>query len=229
MRTRGKDRCSIVGVNRASSAVAIVTAGAGALGAATARAFAGRGGRVVVADVQDDKGRALAATLGPACSYVHVQPGSEQDMHRLVAGTLERHGRIDCLFNYAGVAGPPLGIADLTPEAWDAVLTVLLRGAYLGMHFTAACMQRQGGGAIVTSIAAPGHDGVPPSHVAAAAGAAVAHLTRSVALELAGSGVRVNCICAPPHQGAAESAAAAVWLASDEARGVTGQVLAVGG
>jgi len=223
----GQCRMQHGAVERQQRAVAIVTAGTSEVGEATVRALVGQDCRVLVADVQDDKGRSLAAALGPACSYVHAQPGSEQDMHRLVTGTIERHGRIDCLFNYAGAPGARLGIADLTPEAWDAMLAVLLRSAYLGMHFAAGWMRRQGGGSIVSSAAAAGLQAGCGSHVAAAANAAVMHLTRSVALELAGSGVRVNCICPQPHLDPSDVAAAAVWLAGDDARGLNGQVLVV--
>lgn len=210
-------------------AVAIVVAGAGDAGAATARTLVHQGARVVVADVQDDRGRALAAALGPACNHVHADASHAPDMHRLVAGTVERHGRIDCLFNYTRVPGPPLGISELTPEAWDAMLAVLLRGAYLGMHFAGGWMRRQGGGSIVSSVALAGVRAGSGSHAAAAAGAALVHLTRSVALEFAATGVRVNCICPLPHLDAADVARAAVWLCSEAARGMNGRTLLLRG
>jgi NAD(P)-dependent dehydrogenase (short-subunit alcohol dehydrogenase family) len=212
-------------VEREHCGIAIVTAGTSELGEATARLLAARGDCVVIAGVEDDRGRALAAALGPRSRYVHAQPGSERDMRRLVADTLAREGRIDCLFNYSPLAGLPLGIAELPPEAWDAMLVVLLRGAYLGLHFTAGCMQRQGSGAIVCS--AGGGPCGTGSHAAAAAGAAVLHLARSVALELAGSGVRVNCVCGLPGVPVRDLAAAALWLAGEEARAINGRLLVV--
>jgi NAD(P)-dependent dehydrogenase (short-subunit alcohol dehydrogenase family) len=217
------------GVDKEQRAVAIVTAGTSEIGEATARTLAGQGWQVVVADVRDDKGRALAAVLGPVCSYVHAAAGSEQDMNRLVSGTIDRHGRIDALFNYASAPGPRLGIAELTPEAWDAMLAVLLRGVYLGLHFAAGWMRRQGSGSIVSTATTAGLHAGAGSHVAAAANAAVMQLTRSVGMELAGSGVRVNCICPLPHIDRAEVAAAAVWLSGEGARDINGHVLVIDG
>jgi len=210
--------------------VAIVTGGATGIGAATARRLVAMGTRVVIADVQDDQGRALARVLGPACSYVHANASLERDMHELITATREAQGRIDCIFNSAGTPGPQLGIADITPETWDAMVAVLLRSVYLGMHFAAEGMRRQGGGSIVSTAAISGLRVGWGSHVAAAANAAIIQLTRSVAMELADCDVRVNCICpssCDDETVAQKVAAAATWLAGENARRVSGQVLVI--
>lgn len=175
--------------------VAIVTGGASGIGAAVAQCFVESGATVVLADVQDDRGRRLAERLGPRCRYLHTDVSREQDMSALVAGTLAAHGRLDCLVNNAGIAGPGGGIEQIRPESWDAVMAVLLRGAYLGMHFAAPVMKSQGRGSIVNVASVAGFRAGYGSHIYSAAKAAVMQLTVTVAMELGESGVRVNCVC----------------------------------
>lgn len=210
--------------------VALVAGGADGAGAATVRRLALAGMHVVVADVQDDRGESLASQVGPQCSYLHASASSESDMRRAIAATLRRFGRIDCMVVDAGVPGPPLGITATTPETWDAMLAVVLRSAYLGMHLAAQAMRAQPGGSIICTAAISGLRAGAGSPVASAANAAVMQLTRSVALELGSAGVRVNCVCRErPDQGAEEAAAAIAWLASDAGADVNGCVMVVGG
>jgi NAD(P)-dependent dehydrogenase (short-subunit alcohol dehydrogenase family) len=175
--------------------VAIITGGASGIGAASARRFVAAGARVVVADVQDDLGRTLAQALGPACEYRHCDVCREADMRALIDGTVERHGRLDCVFANAGVAGPGGPIESISPESWDAMVSLLLRSVYLALHFAAPVMRRQRSGCLISTASVAGLQAGYASHVYGAAKAAVIQLTRSVALELGEVGVRVNCIC----------------------------------
>lgn len=195
--------------------VAIVTGGASGIGAAVASAFVDAGATVVLADVQDDRGRRVARELGPRCHYVRADVSQEAQVQQLIEGTHARHGRLDCLVNNAGVAGPGGGIAQIQPESWDAMMAVLLRSAYLGMHFAAPIMAAQGHGSIVNMASVAGFRAGYGSHVYSAAKAAIMQLTVTVAMELGERGVRVNCVC--PGAIATPLFGKAAGLAPDEA------------
>lgn len=175
--------------------VAIVTGGASGIGAATGRLLAQAGAIVVLADVQDDRGRRLAAELGGRCRYQHADVSREDDMQALIEGVHGEHGRIDGLVNNAGVAGPGGGITQIRPDSWDAMMAVTLRGVYLGLHFAAPIMKAQGRGSIVNMASVAGFRAGYGSHVYSAAKAAIMQLTVTVGMELGESGVRVNCVC----------------------------------
>jgi NAD(P)-dependent dehydrogenase (short-subunit alcohol dehydrogenase family) len=175
--------------------VAIVTGGASGIGAAVARRFINAGATVVLADVQDDRGRRLAEVLGPDCHYRRADVSREAEVQQLIQGAHAEHGRLDCLVNNAGVAGPGGGIAQIQPESWDATMGVVLRSVYLGMHFAAPIMTAQGHGSIINMASVAGFRAGYGSHVYSAAKAAIMQLTVTVGMELGESGVRVNCVC----------------------------------
>lgn len=175
--------------------VAIVTGGASGIGAAVALRFIDAGATVVLADVQDDRGRRLAEALGPDCHYRRADVSQEADVQQLIQGTHAGYGRLDCLVNNAGVAGPGGGIAQIEPDSWDAMMGVVLRSVYLGMHFAAPLMAAQGHGSIVNMASVAGFRAGYGSHVYSAAKAAIMQLTVTVGMELGERGVRVNCVC----------------------------------
>jgi NAD(P)-dependent dehydrogenase (short-subunit alcohol dehydrogenase family) len=182
-------------MDRLLDKVAIVTGAASGIGEAIARLFAAEGARVVVADLQDERGRALAQALGERAAYAHADVRREADVQALVALAVERHGRLDVLVNNAGIPGPSGGIESVDADDWDTVHAVLLRSVFLGMKHAAPVMKRQGSGSIVSTASVAGLQGGHAGHVYSAAKAAVIQLTRTVAMELGESGVRVNCIC----------------------------------
>lgn len=182
-------------MGRLEGKTAVITGGASGIGEATVRLFAAEGARVLIADVQDERGRRLAGELGGAAVYQRADVSREADVRGAVAAALERFGRLDCLFNNAGYAGIGGSIEDTPIEAFDETMGVLLRGVFLGMKHAAPVMKRQGAGSIISTASVAGlRTGYGP-HVYSTAKAAVIHLTRSVAMELGESGVRVNCIC----------------------------------
>lgn len=175
--------------------VALITGGASGIGEATVRLFVDEGASVAVADIQDDRGRTLAAELGARAMYVHTDVSREPDVSRAIAETVTRFGRLDVLFNNAGYGGVTGSIEEIPVEGFDETVGVLLRGVFLGIKHAAPVMKRQGGGSIISTASVAGlRTGLGP-HVYSAAKAAVIHLTRSAAMELGESGVRVNCIC----------------------------------
>src|SRR2546425_3482996 len=180
---------------RLAGKVALITGGASGIGEATVRLFVEEGAAVVIADIQDDRGRKLAAELGNRTAYVHADVSREADVSGAIAETVKRFGRLDCLFNNAGYGGVTGSIEEIPVAGFDETIGVLLRGVFLGMKHAAPVMKRQGGGSIISTASVAGlRTGLGP-HVYSAAKAAVIHLTRSVAMELGESGVRVNCIC----------------------------------
>ncbi|VAH41824.1 hypothetical protein VPH35_026717 [Triticum aestivum] len=191
---------------RLEGKVAIVTGGARGIGEATVRAFVRHGARVVIADIDDAVGEALAAALGGACcTYVHCDVSVEADVERAVGYCVARHGRLDVLCNNAGVLGrqaPPAsngakssGIASLDAAEFDRVLRVNTLGAALGMkHAARAMLLRRGGGSIVSVASVAGVLGGMGPHAYTASKHALVGLTKNAACELGEHGIRVNCV-----------------------------------
>lgn len=183
-------------MKRLEGRVCVITGGASGIGEAMVRLFAAEGARLVVADVQDHRGRSLVDSLDPdSAVFVHADVSVEADVRGAITLAQERFGRLDVLCNNAGIAGPGGPIDGFDADAWDATMAVLLRGVFLGIKHAARPMKRQGSGSIVNTASVAGLQAGFGSHLYSAAKAAVIQLTRSVAMELGEAGVRVNCIC----------------------------------
>jgi NAD(P)-dependent dehydrogenase (short-subunit alcohol dehydrogenase family) len=174
---------------------AAITGGASGIGAATARLFAEEGCRVLIADIQDEKGEGLADELGGKALYLHTDVSREADVETAVGLAVGAFGRLDCMFNNAGIPGAVGPIESVSVEGFDETVGVLLRGVFLGIKHAAPVMRRQGSGSIINTASVAGLVAGYGNHVYSAAKAAVIQLTRSVAMELGEEGVRVNCIC----------------------------------
>jgi NAD(P)-dependent dehydrogenase (short-subunit alcohol dehydrogenase family) len=174
--------------------VAIVTGGASGIGARTVRLFAEQGARVVIGDMQEEAGRAVAAELGKHGVFQRTEVSREDDVRALVGRAEKEWGRLDCIFNNAGFGGALGPVAETPVEEFDITFAVLVRGVFLGMKHAAPLLVKQGGTIINTASVAGMVAGYSP-HAYAAAKAAVIQLTKSVALEMAPHNVRVNCIC----------------------------------
>ncbi len=174
--------------------VVIITGGASGIGARTVRLFVEEGARVVIGDVQEELGRAIADELRGCALLKRTEVSREDDVRALVAHAERSYGRLDCIFNNAGFGGALGPISDTPAEEFDLTFAVLVRGVFLGMKHTAKLLSRQGGSVINTASVAALISGYSP-HAYSAAKAAVIALSRSVALELAPQRVRVNCIC----------------------------------
>lgn len=175
--------------------VALVTGGASGIGAATVRLFAAEGARVVIADMQDDKGQDVARALGADGAFVHVNVTLEDEVQAAVETAVERWGRLDCLFNNAGFGGALGPIESTSVEEYDMTFDVLLKGVFLGIKHAAPVMKRQRAGSILSTASVAGIEAGVGPHLYSVAKAGVIHLTKSVALELGEYGIRANCIC----------------------------------
>ncbi|MEE8311669.1 MAG: glucose 1-dehydrogenase [Candidatus Binatia bacterium] len=176
--------------------VAVITGGASGIGAGTCRMFVREGARVVIADILDQDGEALAADLGEAAAYVHTDVTSEPDVASAVATATERFGRIDCLFNNAGAGGTDADAADVEPGPLESTIALLFNGVVYGMKHASRAMRAQdGGGSIISTASVAALQAGFGPHIYSAMKAAVIQLTKTVANELGESGIRVNCIC----------------------------------
>ncbi|MCG8693716.1 MAG: glucose 1-dehydrogenase [Minwuiales bacterium] len=175
---------------------ALITGGASGIGQSIAERFADEGARVVIADIQDERGHRLAERLGNGAGYVRTDVSKAEDIEAAVRHTVDAHGRLDCLVNNAGFPGVLGNIEEISIDGYDTTMSVLLRAVLLGMKYAAPVMKRQGKGSIISTASVAGiTTSWSTPHVYNTAKAAVIHLTRSVALELGEHGVRVNCIC----------------------------------
>ncbi len=181
---------------RLAGKVAVVTGGAAGMGRGTVERFVQEGAQVVIADVQEERGLALAEQLGEDAGFVRADVSKEEDVEAMIALAVERYGRLDCLFNNAGYIGVLGEIDELEiAEEYDRTIGVMLTGPVLGMKHAARVMKEQGSGSIISTASVAGIRGDFGPHVYCAVKAAVINLTRSVALELGKDNIRVNCIC----------------------------------
>jgi NAD(P)-dependent dehydrogenase (short-subunit alcohol dehydrogenase family) len=183
------------GMGRLDAKVAVITGGASGIGEATVRLFVEEDARVVIADIQDEKGETLADTLGGAAVYQHADVSQESEVQGAVARAVSEYGRLDCIFNNAGLGGVAGPIDQIPMEWYDVTMNILLRGVFMGMKHAVPVMKEQGGGSIISSASVAGLVAGYGSHVYSAAKAAIIQLTRTAAVELGESGIRVNCIC----------------------------------
>ncbi|MFB7518242.1 SDR family NAD(P)-dependent oxidoreductase [Streptomyces sp. NPDC056144] len=175
--------------------VVLVTGAARGQGEQEARLFAAEGAKVVLADVLDDAGEALAKELGEGRAlYVHLDVTSEEEWTAAVGAAKERFGKIDGLVNNAGI----LRFNELlsTPlEEFQAIVSVNQTGCFLGIRTVAPEIAAAGGGTIVNTASYTGVTGMAGVGAYAASKHAVLGLTRVAALELAAKGIRVNAVC----------------------------------
>lgn len=192
--------------------VCIVTGAAQGIGEACARRFAREGAKVVLADVDDGKGQALAQELGGL--YVHCDVGDKAQVDTLVAKAILTHGRIDVLVNNAGIF-KAADFLDITESDFDAVLRVNVKGAFLVGQAVAREMAKAGGGAIVNMSSVNAVLAIPNIASYNVSKGGINQLTRVMALALVDKGIRVNAVA--PGTIATELAAKAV-LTSEEAK-----------
>lgn len=182
-------------MGRLDGKVAVITGGSSGIGKGTAEHFVEEGARVVISDILDDHGQALADELGDAAVYLHTDVRSEAQIKDAVELAMEKFGRLDCMFNNAGGAGAPGAVDEITQEGFDYGVALLLRSVLFGMKHAAKVMKPQGGGSIISTSSVAGWRTGYGDHIYTACKAAVIHLTRSASIELGPFGIRTNCIC----------------------------------
>jgi len=179
-------------MGRLSGKLAIITGGARGQGAAAARLFVAEGARVLVTDVLDEQGGALAAELGPAARYQRLDVGREEDWAAAVA-TAEQIGPLNVLLNNAAVLFAS-AMTQTTLEDYLRVVRINQVGCFLGMRAVAEPMRRAGGGSIVNISSIDGLQAKNGLIAYAASKWAIRGMTKVAALELGVHGIRVNSI-----------------------------------
>ncbi|XVF05826.1 hypothetical protein REPUB_Repub05bG0206600 [Reevesia pubescens] len=192
-----KNTISQLSTRRLEEKVAIITGGARGIGEATVKLFVKHGAKVVIADIADAAGIALANSLAPSAAYVHCDVSSEKDIEMLINKTISLFGKLDILFNNAGVLGNQSkrkSIIDFDADEFDRVMQVNVRGAALGMKHAAKVMAPRRSGCIITTASVAGFMGGLGPHAYTASKHAIIGLTKNTACELGRYGIRVNCI-----------------------------------
>jgi NAD(P)-dependent dehydrogenase (short-subunit alcohol dehydrogenase family) len=175
--------------------VAVITGGASGIGESAARLFVEEGCRVVIADMQRDRGTALAQELGEAARFQEVEVRQEAQVKAAVDCAVDAWGRLDCMFNNAGFGGVLGPIEDIPTDDFDMTVDVLLRGVFLGMKHAVPVMKTQGSGSIINTGSIAGVTAGRGPIIYSAAKAAVIHLSKASSMELGEHSIRVNALC----------------------------------
>ncbi len=246
---------------RLEGKVALITGGASGMGMVASKLFASEGARVVLTDVNDEAAEATARSIsdeGGEAIHVHADVSKEGDAEAMVAKAVDTFGRLDVLYNNAGVMLPEDGSVHTTDEAiWDLTLGVNVKGVAFGCKYGIPAMLEHGGGSIINVASFVAWVGAATSQTAyTSSKGAVLAMTREIAVEYARRGIRCNALCPGPIETpllmqllsddekrqrrlvhipmgrlgrAEELAKAALFLASDDASFMTGASLIVDG
>ena len=244
--------------NRFDGRVVLITGAASGIGAATARRFASEGARLALGDVDEEKLSGVAKELGGSdgdVSHQRVDVADRAQVESVTAAALERFGRLDVVFNNAGI-GAYGRLPELDPEVWHRTIDVDLHGVFYGCRAAIPHLRRAGGGSIINTASISGLGGDSGLAAYNAAKGALVNFTRALAIDHAREGIRVNAVCPGPidtplaagilanpeladeyarrvpmgRVGKAEEIAGVVaFLASDDASYMTGAMVVVDG
>lgn len=244
---------------RLAGKAAIITGAGSGIGRATAERYVHEGARVLVADISAGHARQVCEELGGDAVALAVDVSDAADVARMAEAAVEAFGTVDVLYSNAGIAESVKPLAEITEAEWDRIIDVNLKAFFLCAQTVAPVMRAAGGGAMIVTASIAARRPRPGMAAYVASKSGVIGLARALAIELAGDRIRVNVINPGPAQTPmlkefdfaaeeadalrmlgealplghaiqpADIAAAAVYLASDEAANVTGMVMNVDG
>ena len=240
--------------------VAIITGAGSGIGRATALLFAQEGAKVIVADIVDKQGKEAAETIkknGGEAVFVHTDVSKTEDVKNVIKEAVTRYGRLNIMYNNAGIEGQMKDTANYPEDIFDRIISVNLKGVWLGIKYAIPEMLKAGGGSIISTASIAGLVGFPGLVGYCASKGGIIQITKTAALEYAKQNIRINCIApgviATPmverlvqsvpgmQEGLTASepigrtgkpeeiAKAALYLASDDSTFVTGTTLVVDG
>src|SRR5213595_362269 len=239
--------------------VVLITGGNAGIGRAAAIEFAKQGAKVVVSGRRERAGEEVVAEItasGGEAIFIRADVSKEPDVKAMIERTLATFGRLDCAFNNAGIEQALTPLPDQTEDTYDQIMDINVKGVWLSLKHEIPAMLQNGGGAIVNNSSVAGLIGFATAPIYAASKHAVAGLTKSVALEYAKQNVRVNAVApgaietrmfrdfatAPEVRQMLESAhpigrigrpeeiaSTVIWLCSNDASFVTGQIFPIDG
>jgi len=247
---------------RLEDRVAVITGAGSGMGRASAQLFAKEGAKVVVADIDPAGGQEtveLIKDAGGEATFVQVDVSKVSDLERMIKTAVETYGKLDILYNHAGIPGPG-GIEEVDEESWGKAMDTNLKGGFFATKFAIPEMRKTGGGSILFTSSVSGLVGSPLSPQYSAGKGGVVMLAKALAVALGADNIRVNCICpgatdtpmlpqffgrVPDPDAAGQTyinslpikrwgkpediAYAALFLASDESSYITGVALPVDG
>lgn len=180
---------------RLDGKVAVITGAASGIGRGTVDLFVAEGAKVIAADISDDRGARIEEDHKGKVKFVHCDVTQEAEIASAIAAAMKEFGKLDCLFNNAGTGGARDPADAVTAEGFDQVMHLHARAALFGMKYAVPAMKKTGGGAIVSTASVAGLQAGYGPILYSIAKAAIIHMTKVTAAQLAEFNIRVNCIC----------------------------------
>ncbi|MFC1901811.1 SDR family NAD(P)-dependent oxidoreductase [Chloroflexota bacterium] len=182
---------------RLAGKVAIVTGAASGIGRTAAIMFAKEGAKLVISDVNDTNGKeteSIICSSGGEAVFVHTDVSLASEVNSMIRAGISRFGKIDILFNNAGIGQEAVLVEDIEESTWDSIIAVNVKGMFLASKCVVPEMKKAGGGVIINTASSYGFKPGPRSSVYSASKGSVIALTKALAIELAEYNIRVNCI-----------------------------------